>query len=157
KAAGEGAGDATHATDASDARTGANDAVVAERLSRARRADVPRFGGRLGLAIAHPRWALTVAVDRKHAGRSGSDLIAAIVLLLAATQLRGLATAVWLGSSVDLGLGMRAALRVLTGTLTIDLALLVLGALVVFALAGARRDLGRACDLACVAALPLLF
>src|SRR5262249_30252393 len=100
KAAGEGAGDATHATDASDARTGANDAVVAERLSRARRADVPRFGGRLGLAIAHPRWALTVAVDRKHAGRSGSDLIAAIVLLLAATQLRGLATAVWLGSSV---------------------------------------------------------
>ena len=116
-----------------------------------------RFGTRLGLAIAHPRWALTVAADRDHAGRSGSDLIAALLLLLAATQLRGLATAVWLGSSVEPGLGIRAALRVLTGALTVDLGLLVLGALVLFALAGARRNLGRAFDLACVAALPLLF
>jgi len=48
-------------------------------------------------------------------------------------------------------------MRVLTGALTVDLGLLVLGALVVFALAGARRNLGRAFDLACVAALPLLF
>jgi thiol-disulfide isomerase/thioredoxin len=117
----------------------------------------PRFFTRLGLAIAHPRWALAVAADRDHAGRSGSDLIVAIVLLLAATQLRGIATAVWLGSSVDPGLGLRAAMRVLTGTLTVDLGLLVLGALVVFSLAGARRNLGRAFDLACVAALPLLF
>jgi thiol-disulfide isomerase/thioredoxin len=46
---------------------------------------------------------------------------------------------------------------VLTGTLTVDLGLLVLGAFAVFALAGARRNLGRAFDLACVAALPLLF
>ena len=147
---------AQDASDASDASTRANDAV-AERHRRGPRSGAPSFLARLGLAIAHPRWALTVAVDRQHAGRSGSDLIAAILLLLAATQLRGLATAVWLGSSVDLGLGMRAALRVLTGTLTVDLGLLVLGALVVFALAGARRDLGRAFDLACVAALPLLF
>src|SRR5512146_2319983 len=56
---------------------------------------------RFGLAIAHPRWALTVAADRDHAGRSGSDLIAAIGLLLVGTQLRGLATAAWLGSAVD--------------------------------------------------------
>jgi len=129
-----------------------------------RRADVQpvrspplRLFTRLGLAIAHPRWAVTVAADRDHAGRSGSDLIAAIALLLAATQLRGLATAVWLGSSVEPGLGMRAAMRVLTGALTVDLGLLVLGALVVFAVAGARRNLGRAFDLACVAALPLVF
>ena len=112
---------------------------------------------RFGLAIAHPRWALTVAADRDHAGRSGSDLIAAIGLLLVGTQLRGLATAAWLGSAVDPGFGMRAALRVLTGALTFNLVLLVLGALVVFALAGARRNLGRAFDLACVAALPLVF
>jgi thiol-disulfide isomerase/thioredoxin len=117
----------------------------------------PRFLTRLGLAIAHPRWALAVAADRDHAGRSGSDLIAAIVLLLAATQLRGLATAVWLGSAVEPGLGIRAVIRVLTGALTVDLGLLVVGALAVFALAGARRNLGRAFDLACVAALPLLF
>jgi thiol-disulfide isomerase/thioredoxin len=117
----------------------------------------PRLLTRLGLAIVHPRWALTVAADRRNAGRSGSDLIAAIALVLAGTHLRGVATAVWLGSSVDVGLGLRAALRVLTGALTVDLGLLVLGALVVFALAGARRNLGRAFDLACVAALPLLF
>jgi thiol-disulfide isomerase/thioredoxin len=121
------------------------------------RSPAPRFFARLGLAIIHPRWALTVAADRDHAGRSGSDLIAAIALLLAATQLRGLATAVWLGSAVAPGLGMRAAMRVLTGALTVDLGLLVLGALVVFALAGTRRNLGRAFDLACVAALPLVF
>jgi thiol-disulfide isomerase/thioredoxin len=117
----------------------------------------PRFLARLGLALVHPRWALAVAVDRDQAGRSGSDLIAAIALLLAAIQLRGLATAAWLGASVEPGLGVRAAMRVLTGALTSDLGLLVLGALVVFALAGAKRDLGRAFDLACVAALPLLF
>jgi thiol-disulfide isomerase/thioredoxin len=45
---------------------------------------------------------------------------------------------------------------VLSGALTVDLGLLVLGALVLFALAGARRNLGRAFDLACVAVLPLL-
>lgn len=117
----------------------------------------PSFWERLGLAITQPRWALHVAADRDHAGRSGSDLIAVMVLLLAATQLRGLATAVWFGSSVEVGLGLRVAMRVLTGALTLDLGLLVLGALAVFAFAGARRNLGRAFDLACVAALPLLF
>jgi len=117
----------------------------------------PGFVARLGLAIAHPRWALATAADRDHAGRSGSDLIAAILGLVAATQLRGLASAAWLGGTVAPGLGVRAAIRVLTGALTVDLGLLVLGALVVFALAGARRNLGRAFDLACVAVLPLVF
>src|SRR5437868_11255154 len=60
----------------------------------------PRLLTRLGLAIVHPRMALAAAADRRDAGRAGSDLIAAIALVLAATQLRGLATAVWLGSSV---------------------------------------------------------
>jgi thiol-disulfide isomerase/thioredoxin len=117
----------------------------------------PGLLARLGLAIVHPRWALTVATDRAHVGRSGSDLILAIVILLAGTQLRGLATAVWLGSEVSPGLGVRAAVRVLTGALTVDLGLLLLGAIAVFALAGPRRNLGRAFDLACVAALPLVF
>jgi thiol-disulfide isomerase/thioredoxin len=52
---------------------------------------------------------------------------------------------------------VRAAIRVLTVALTVELVLLLAGALVVFALAGPRRSLGRAFDLACVAALPLLF
>jgi thiol-disulfide isomerase/thioredoxin len=117
----------------------------------------PGLVARIGLALRHPRWALTLAADRSYAGRSGSDLVAAMAGLLLATQLRGLASAVWLGTAVEAGLGVRAAIRVLTGALTVDLGLLVVGALVVFGLAGARRNLGRAFDLACVAALPLVF
>ena len=124
-------------------------------------ASLPRPGGpgwlaRIGLAATGPRWALALAADRRNAGRSGSDLVAAMVVLLLATELRGLATAVWLGTAVEPGFGLRAAMRVVTGALTVDLGLLLVGALVVFALAGARRNLGQAFDLACVAALPLV-
>jgi thiol-disulfide isomerase/thioredoxin len=110
---------------------------------------------RIGLAIVRPRWALAIAADRRNAGRSGSDLILAIGVLLLATQLRGLATAAWLGAAVAPGFGARAAMGVLTRALTVDLGLLLIGALAVFALAGSRRSLGRAFDLACVAVLPL--
>ncbi len=115
------------------------------------------FLGRLGLAITSPRTALAVASDRAHAGRSGSDLIAAIGLLLLATQLRGLFAAGWLGTAVSPGLGFRGLMHVLTRSLTIDLGFLVVAAIVLFASGGAKRNLGRAFDLACVAALPLVF
>jgi len=120
------------------------------------RAAAPGWLARIGLAIGHPRRALAIAADRRYTGRSGSDLILAIALLLAATQLRGLAAAAWLATEVSLGQGVRALRPVLTGTLAVDLGLLLLGALSVFAVTGARRDLGRAFDLACVAALPLV-
>ena len=81
---------------------------------------------RFGLAIARPRYALAIAADRKYAGRSGSDLIVLILILLAATQLRGLVGSVWLGGAVDAQLGLRAAMHILTRTLTVDLAFLVL-------------------------------
>jgi thiol-disulfide isomerase/thioredoxin len=116
----------------------------------------PGWLTRIGLAIGRPRWALAIAADRRHAGRSGSDLIAMIAVLLAATQLRWLAAAAWLGGAVDARLGVRAVMRVLTSALTVDLGALLVGALVVFALAGRRRNLGRAFDLACVAVLPLV-
>ncbi|MBA3539484.1 MAG: TlpA family protein disulfide reductase [Deltaproteobacteria bacterium] len=112
---------------------------------------------RLGLAVARPRWALTVASDRQHAGRSGSDLLVMIVLLLAATELRWLYKAAWLGGAVDVSVGIRAAVHVLTRVLTVDLGFIAVGAFLLFALGGAKRELGRAFDLACVAALPLLF
>ena len=115
------------------------------------------FLGRLGLAITSPRRALAVASDRAHAGRSGSDLIAVIGLLLLATQLRGLVAAGWLGTSVSPGLGFRGLMHVLTRSLTIDLGFLVVSAIVLFAAGGVKRNLGRAFDLACVAALPLVF
>jgi thiol-disulfide isomerase/thioredoxin len=119
---------------------------------------VPARGwlGRIGAAIIAPRRALASAGQREHAGRSGSDLLAAIALLLVATQLRAIVEAGWLGVAVDLGLGARAFLRVLQ-PLGVPLAVLVVAALVIFAAAGRRRELGRAFDLACVAVLPIVF
>jgi len=116
----------------------------------------PGFPARLGLAIIHPRWALALAADRKHAGRSGTDLFLVIVMTLAATELRGLFGAAWLGVAVHAGLGLRAGVQVLTRALTVELACLVIAALLLWLAAGKKRDLGRAFDLACVAALPLL-
>ena len=49
-----------------------------------------RAVGRIGLAVVHPSWALALAGDRRHAGRAGSDLIVALLLTIAVTQLRGL-------------------------------------------------------------------
>jgi thiol-disulfide isomerase/thioredoxin len=115
------------------------------------------FVGRLGLAIVRPRAAFTLAGDRRNAGRSGSDLLTAIIVLLVATQLRGIVGAIWLGTAVTGALGLRAIIQVLTDALVVDLGFLVVGALVIFAAGGGRRDIGRAFDLACVAALPLLY
>ncbi len=111
---------------------------------------------RLGLAIAAPRAALAIAGDREHPGRSGSDLLLAIVVVILVTQARGLIGAAWLGIAVEPMLGVRAAIQSLTDALAVDLGFLVVGALVIWAAAGPRRDLGRAADLACVAVLPLL-
>lgn len=111
---------------------------------------------RLGLALVDPRAALAHAGDRKHPGRSGQDLLGALVLLVLATQLRTIVGAVWLGAVVELGLGARGLVQVLQGTLTLDLGILVVAGAVVFFAGGPRRELGRAFDLACVAAVPLV-
>ncbi|MDB4962022.1 MAG: alkyl hydroperoxide reductase/Thiol specific antioxidant/Mal allergen [Myxococcales bacterium] len=116
----------------------------------------PRFFARLGLAITNPRWALSIAADRRHAGRSGTDLLVLMLVILAATQLRGLVGAVWLGTAVDPALGLRFAIHVLTRALSVKLGFLVVAAIIVWLASGSRRDLGRSFDLACVAALPIL-
>jgi thiol-disulfide isomerase/thioredoxin len=103
-----------------------------------------------------PRSALAIAGDRRNAGRSGSDLLALILIVLLATQLRALVSAIWLGFAVAGTLGLRAAVQVLTDSLVVTLGFLVVGALVIFAAGGWRRELGRAFDAACVAVLPLL-
>jgi len=110
--------------------------------------------GRIGLAITRPRAAFAVAGDRDHPGRSGSDLLAAIVVLLVATQLRWLVQATWLGFAVAGKLGLASLTKILTGTLTLELAALVIAAMIIFIAAGAKREPGRAFDIACVAALP---
>ncbi|MGN6108326.1 MAG: TlpA family protein disulfide reductase [Kofleriaceae bacterium] len=116
----------------------------------------PGWLARIGLAIANPRWALAVASDRRYAGRSGTDLIALIAIVVVATQARALFASGWLASELGLGLGARGVMRVLTQTLTVDLGFLVLGALVLWVGGGPKRHLGRAFDLACVAVVPLL-
>jgi thiol-disulfide isomerase/thioredoxin len=112
---------------------------------------------RLGLAIVRPRTALAFAGDRRNPGQSGSDLLAFILILLVATQLRGIVGGIWLGTAVEGSLGLRAVVRILTDTLVVDLGFLVLGAIVIFAVGGGKREIGRSFDLACVAVLPLLF
>ena len=102
-----------------------------------------------------PRRALATAGERQNAGRSGSDLLAALVLVLVATRLRALVEAVWLGGAAGIGVGARAFARVLE-PLTIPLAVLLIAASAIFAVAGRRRELGRAFDLACVAVLPIV-
>jgi len=115
----------------------------------------PGLLARIGLAIVRPRWALAVASDRRVAGRSGTDLLALIAIVLLATQLRGLVGAIWLGGAIDAGLGLSAATRILTHALVVEISFLVIGAIVLWLAAGPRRNLGRAFDLACVAAIPL--
>lgn len=115
------------------------------------------FLSRLGLAIVRPRAAFALAADRDHAGRSGSDLLGLILILLLATQLRGIVGGIWLGSAVAGRLGVQAVVRVLTDALVVDLGFLVISALIIWAASGTKRDLGRAFDVACVAVLPLVF
>jgi thiol-disulfide isomerase/thioredoxin len=116
----------------------------------------PGFFARVGLALVNPRWGLATAADRKHAGRSGTDLLLVMLVFLVATELRGLVSAVWLGAAVDPALGLRAAIHFVTRALSVQLGFLVVSAIVVWLASGPRRDLGRSFDLACVAALPML-
>lgn len=116
----------------------------------------PRFVERIGLVVVRPKAALALAGDRRYAGRSGSDLLIAMIVLVLATQLRMVVAAGWLGVAVEPLLGVRAAVRVLSDSLVVVLGVLVVSAGVIFAAGGARRDLGRAFDFACVVVLPML-
>lgn len=62
----------------------------------------------------------------------------------------------WAGSVLGAGYAGRLVVQLLTDTLTIDLGILVISAVIIYAAAGPRRELGRSFDLACVAVLPLV-
>lgn len=108
---------------------------------------------RLALAIVAPRWALAIAGDRRHAGRSGSDLMLALAVVLVATSLRFLVEAAAAGVVEDAGFGLRLLLGVMTSALTVPLGFLVVSAAVIWL---RHKELGRAFDLASVAVLPFL-
>jgi len=113
--------------------------------------------GRLGLALVNPRAAFALAGDRDHAGRSGSDLLVSLVVLILATRLRVLVQAGWAGAVLGAQYAIRLVVQLLTDALTIDLGILMIAGIVIWASAGPRRQLGRSFDLACVAVLPLVF
>ena len=104
-----------------------------------------------------PRAALAAAGNRAHAGRSGTDLLAAILVLIVATRLRTLVQAGWAGGVLGPRYAVQLVVQLLTDTLTIPLGILVIAAAAIWATTGPRRDLGRAFDLACVAVMPLVF
>ena len=115
-----------------------------------------RFIERVGLAIATPRWALVVADETSHSGRSGSDLLRLLGLSLLAVHARRLVAAGWLTLAFGAGAGVRGLAAVLSQAFNVDLAFLVVATVLVWALGGAHRAIGRAFDLVCVAVVPLI-
>ncbi|HEY5935384.1 MAG TPA: TlpA disulfide reductase family protein [Kofleriaceae bacterium] len=116
----------------------------------------PGFLARIGMAILHPGQALGLVGDRRHQGRSSSDLFAMILLVVLATRLAPMVEATWHATAISISHGFRFGLHTLTRMLTFDLAFLVVAALVLWLAAGPRRNLSRAFDFACVVVLPLL-
>ena len=96
----------------------------------------PGLATRFGLALVWPRAALELAGDRRNAGRSGSDLLIAMIAIVIATQLRALVEAGWLAVAIDVSLGVRAVVQVLTDALVLDLGFLVIGAAILYVAAG---------------------
>jgi thiol-disulfide isomerase/thioredoxin len=116
----------------------------------------PGFLARIGMAILYPRQALALVGDRRHQGRSSSDLFVMILLVVFATRLAPMIEAGWHAAVISVGHGVRFGMHTLTRMLTFDLAFLVVAALVLWVAAGSKRDLSRAFDFACVVVLPLL-
>lgn len=123
-------------------------------MTAAGNASEPSRIARFGLALTAPSRAFAVAAAPGAAGRAGSDVLIALLLVLVAGELRWLVQAAWLGIALDASVGLAALVHVLTSALAVDLGLLVVAAAVISI---AIRDMGRAFDLACVCILPLVF
>ncbi|MGE0871237.1 MAG: TlpA family protein disulfide reductase [Kofleriaceae bacterium] len=78
-----------------------------------------------------------------------------MIIVLFGAQLRALAQAAWLGQ-LSLGLGLRAIMKVVSASFTVDLAFILVAALALWLFGGRRRNLGRAFDHACVAVIPVI-
>jgi thiol-disulfide isomerase/thioredoxin len=111
---------------------------------------------RLGLALVRPRAALAVADHPDESGRAGTDLVVLLLIAVVAVHLRSVVSTIWLASVIDLGIGLRALLNVVAGSVTTTLAWLLIGAALIWLAAGRRRALGRDFDLACVAVVPIV-
>lgn len=118
-------------------------------------ASEPSFATRLGLALASPRWALAIAGDRRNPGRPGNDLVRVIGLGLFAGYAQVIVVALWLSLSLRT-VQLSVLASVAASALVAPMAALVLAAGALWLAAGKARSLGRAFDLACVSAVPLM-
>lgn len=115
----------------------------------------PSWLTRIGLVVTSPLLALSIADDPRQPGRAGSDLALLLLLVIACAHTRTVVAATWVGASVGFFPAATALLAVGTEALTLPLTFVVVVAVGLWAAAGKARSLGRAFDVACVAAVPL--
>lgn len=111
------------------------------------------FFARWGQALVMPRAAAARTDADPLPGRPAGDLVRALAIVLVVAHTRELVAAGWIGVRLGWQLAMPALNGALMATAAVPLAFVVLAAPAITLAAGARRQLGRDVDLACVAAL----
>lgn len=109
---------------------------------------------RWGDAVVAPARAMRDADGAEVGGRPGIDLAAAVLLAILVAHTRGVVGAAWIGVELGPRAAVASLVAVVTSAATVPLVVVAIAAIVVWLGAGARRELGRDADLACVAALP---
>lgn len=116
----------------------------------------PGLLGRWSEAVVTPGAAMARAEAAREGGRPGVDVVKAIGLGVIAGNTRALVAAGWVAIVLGVRPAMAPLVSALTAAATVPLAVVALGAAIVWVAAGPRRELARDVDLACVAALPAL-
>lgn len=111
------------------------------------------FFARWGQALIAPRAAMIRTDADPLPGRAGGDVVRALAIVLVVAHTRELVAAAWIISRLGVKLAMPAIIAALSESATLPLVFVLLTAAAITLLAGARRELGRDIDLACVAAL----
>jgi thiol-disulfide isomerase/thioredoxin len=114
------------------------------------------FAARLGAILVAPRAALAAADHPEEGGKSVTDLAALFGLTVLALLTAEVVTAGWILVSGELGGGLGSLAAALSRVVSGHLTFLLVLAVVIYALAGRRRSLGRDLDLACASLVPLL-
>jgi peroxiredoxin len=114
------------------------------------------FVDRVGSAIAAPRRALASSDVGDDPGRTGSDAATLIGLVFLVVATREIVASVWLMFAAGIGVGLQALISSLSHSITMELAFVVVSAIVLTLAAGRQRAIGRDFDLACVAFVPIV-
>lgn len=114
------------------------------------------MAARFGAALTSPRAALRLADQPRAGGRAMTDVALALVLLIVARKARSLVMAGAFAFSGDISTAGSVVVAAIGAVIGQYLAMIVAGGIVVTALAGKRRSLGRDFDLACVAVIPAI-